>query len=67
MARRLIQEEGLLAGGSSGAAVWAATQAAADLDEGQNCVVVLADGIRNYMTKFLSEDWMRERGYLSED
>ena len=66
MARRMIREEGLLVGGSSGAAVWAATQVAQELEEGQNCVVILPDSIRNYMTKFLSDEWMRERGYLEE-
>ena len=67
MARRMISEEGLLVGGSSGAAVWAALQEAKDLEEGQNCVVILPDSIRNYMTKFLSDEWMRERGYLDEE
>jgi len=60
MARRLIREEGLLCGGSSGGAVWAATQAAKALKQGQNCVVILPDSIRNYLTKFVDEKWMRE-------
>ncbi len=67
MARRLIREEGLLVGGSSGAAVWAALQVAPALDEGANCLVILPDSIRNYMTKFLSDDWMREQGFLDEE
>ncbi len=66
-ARRIIREEGLLVGGSSGAAVWAALQAAQELEEGQNCLVILPDSIRNYMTKFLSPKWMRERGFLPEE
>lgn len=64
MARRLIKEEGLLCGGSSGSAVWAALQAAQDLTEGQNCLVILPDSIRNYMSKFVSNAWMREQGLL---
>jgi cysteine synthase A len=67
MARRLIREEGLLVGGSSGAAMWAALQVAGELEEGQNCLVLLPDSIRNYMTKFLSPDWMREQGFLPEE
>ncbi|KAI7904866.1 cystathionine-beta Synthase [Cokeromyces recurvatus] len=67
MARRLIREEGLLCGGSSGTAMYAAVQAAKELKEGQRCVVILPDSIRNYMTKFLSDDWMRERGFLDEE
>lgn len=48
-ARRLIREEGLLCGGSSGAAVAAAVKAAKGLKKGQRCVVILPDSIRNYM------------------
>ena len=48
-ARRLIREEGLLCGGSSGAAVAAAVKAAKSLKAGQKCVVILPDSIRNYM------------------
>ncbi|OZJ06602.1 hypothetical protein BZG36_00436 [Bifiguratus adelaidae] len=66
MARRLIREEGILCGGSSGTAVWAACQAAKELKEGQRCVVLLPDSVRNYMTKFLDDDWMRENGFTDE-
>jgi len=64
MARKLIREEGLLCGGSSGSAVWGAVQAAKDLKEGQRCVVILPDSIRNYMTKFLRDDWLGERSFI---
>lgn len=36
------------------------------LKEGQVCVVILPDGVRNYMTKFLSDQWMWERELLPE-
>uniref|UniRef100_A0A0L8H5R7 Cystathionine beta-synthase n=1 Tax=Octopus bimaculoides TaxID=37653 RepID=A0A0L8H5R7_OCTBM len=51
MSRRLIKEEGLLCGGSSGTAMSAAIRAMkeAGLKEGQRCVVILPDSIRNYM------------------
>ncbi|ERL88906.1 hypothetical protein D910_06288 [Dendroctonus ponderosae] len=64
MARRLIKEEGLLCGSSSGANVVAALEAAKDLEQGQNVVVILPDSIRNYMTKFVSDEWMQARGYM---
>jgi cysteine synthase A len=64
MARRLIKEEGLLIGGSSGAAVWAACQAAKRLGKGQKCLVILPDGIRNYLTKFADDKWMRAQGFI---
>lgn len=65
MARKLIREEGLLCGGSSGTNVAAALKVAKQLKKGQRCVVVLPDSVRNYMTKFLSDDWMAEYGFLA--
>lgn len=64
IARRLIKEEGLLVGGSSGAAVWGALQAAKNLEKGQKCLVILPDSIRNYMSKHANDDWMKEQGFL---
>ncbi|XP_042865348.1 cystathionine beta-synthase-like isoform X5 [Penaeus japonicus] len=66
MARRLIKEEGLLCGGSCGAAMHSAMLAAQELEAGQRCVVVLPDSVRNYMTKHLSDKWMEERDFISE-
>ncbi|CAF0862533.1 unnamed protein product [Adineta steineri] len=64
--RRLIKDEGMLCGASSGSAMSCAIQACKDfnLTENQNCVVILPDSVRNYMTKFLSDDWMYERAFL---
>jgi len=64
MARRLIREEGLLGGGSSGAAMVAALREARKLERGQNCVVILADGIRNYMSKFVDDAWMEDHAFV---
>ena len=63
MARRLIKEEGILCGGSCGATMVATLNAASILKEGQNCLAILADGIRNYMTKFPNDNWMKENGF----
>lgn len=63
-ARRLIKEEGLLVGGSSGSAVWAALQAAKGLKKGQKCLIILPDSIRNYLSKFVDDRWMKEQGFL---
>ncbi len=64
MARRLIEEEGLLVGGSSGGAMWAALSAANTLGKGQRCLVILPDSIRNYMTKYADDAWMEAQGLL---
>ncbi|PHQ80441.1 MAG: cystathionine beta-lyase [Coxiella sp. (in: Bacteria)] len=64
MARRLIREEGLLCGGSSGSAMWAALQVASRLKHGQRCLVLLPDSIRNYLTKFADDDWMKQNQFI---
>ena len=51
LARRLIREEGLLVGGSSGSALYAAIRAAKGLDKDKVVVVILPDSIRNYLSK----------------
>lgn len=69
MARRLLREEGFMCGGSSGLAMEAAVRfiKANNIGADKTCVVVLPDNIRNYMTKHLNDDWMYERGYISEE
>ncbi|CAF3725770.1 unnamed protein product [Rotaria sp. Silwood1] len=65
-ARKLIKDEGMLCGASSGSAMSCAIQACKNfnLTENQTCVVILPDSVRNYMTKFLSDDWMYKRDFL---
>ena len=63
MSRRLIRQEGLLVGGSSGSAAWAAVELARRVGPGKRIVTVLPDSVRNYMTKFLDDKWMRENGF----
>ena len=64
MARRLIREEGLFVGGSSGSAVWAALQVATKLNKNQNCLIILPDSIRNYLSGFVDDEWMNKFGFL---
>jgi cystathionine beta-synthase/cysteine synthase A len=66
VARDLIRHEGLLVGGSSGSAVWAALQVAHTLKAGQKCVIILPDSIRNYLSKFVSDQWMSNQGFIDE-
>ena len=63
MARRLIKEEGFLCGGSCGSAMVAALKSAKHLDKDKRCLVVLPDSIRNYMTKFPNDQWMKDQGF----
>merc|ERR1719245_2262993 len=64
MSRRLIREEGLLCGGSSGASMACAVEAAKRLKKGQKCVALFPDGVRNYMTKFLNDQWCMDRDII---
>ena len=63
MARRLIRQEAMLVGGSSGSAVWAALQIGKKYGPGKRIVTILPDSVRNYMTKFIDDRWMRENGF----
>ncbi|KAK9313786.1 tryptophan synthase beta subunit-like PLP-dependent enzyme [Lipomyces starkeyi] len=66
LARKLISEEGILSGGSSGSALAGALQYAKNLSEKDVVVVILPDSIRSYLTKFVSDDWMRENGFQQD-
>ncbi len=67
VARQLIRQEGMLCGGSSGSAVWAAMEVAKEMQPGQRVVTLLPDAVRNYMTKFIDDAWMRQHGFLEAD
>jgi len=63
LAGQLMLEEGLMCGGSSGSAMQAALEVAKDLKAGENCVVILPDGIRNYLSKFVDPNWRKEHNF----
>lgn len=56
-ALRVIREEGMLVGGSSGTVMIGAEQLAKECQGGERIVVMFADSIRNYMSKFLAPEW----------
>jgi cystathionine beta-synthase len=67
MARRLTREEGILIGGSGGAALVAAMRVAEEIDDPHALVVVLLpDTGRNYLSKIFNEEWMRSNGFLEQ-
>ena len=63
-ARRVTSEEGILAGGSTGTAVWAALQVAPELGPDDVMVVVLPDSGKSYLSKIYNDSWMLEHGFL---
>ena len=65
-ARRLAREEGIFAGGSSGSAVHVALQLAREVGKDKVIVVILPDSGSSYISKFYSDEWMRDNGFLEE-
>ena len=63
-ARRLAREEGILAGGSAGMALWAALQVARRAKEGEIVVVLIPDTGERYLSKVHSDAWMRDNRLL---
>src|SRR5262249_42303941 len=66
-ARRLVKEEGLFCGGSSGSNVFVALEIAKELGPGKVVVTVLPDHGNRYVSKFLNDDWMREKGFTETE
>lgn len=68
MARRLTREEGLFVGGSSGTITHVALEVARELDDPDRCVVtMLCDVGERYLSKFHSDEWMRENRMLEDE
>jgi cystathionine beta-synthase len=65
-ARRLAREEGILAGGSSGAAVYAVLHVAPRFDPDDNLVVILPDTGERYLSTVYNDEWMTKNGFLDK-
>ena len=63
MARRLIREEGLFCGGSSGSIVHGAVELAKKIGKGNTIVAILPDSAGRYTSKFISDAWMTQQGF----
>ena len=64
MARRLVREEGLFCGGSSGAMVHIACEIAKQMGPGKKVIAICPDSGTRYVTKYLSDEWMKMHGFL---
>jgi cystathionine beta-synthase len=68
MARLLPRVEGILAGGSSGAALYAAIRYIKENRfKGMKAVIIFPDTGRNYTMKMYNDSWMRENGLDTDD
>jgi len=65
-ARRLVREEGVYAGGSSGTAMFGALEVAKKLGPGKIVVVILPDTGDKYLSKCFDDEWMKDMGFLGQ-
>ena len=63
-ARAVTRQEGILVGGSTGTAVFAALTVARELPEDTVIVVIFPDTGRNYLSKLYSDTWMLQYGFV---
>lgn len=63
-ARRLSRQEGILAGGSSGAAIWAVLKIAESLPASARMVTIFPDGASRYLSTIYNDDWLRAKGMM---
>ncbi len=61
-ARLLARQEGILVGGSSGAAVWAVRKLAATLQAPARIVTILPDGGSRYLSTIYNDEWLKAKG-----
>lgn len=64
LARQVARDEGLLVGGSSGAAIWAVLNLAQRLPQDSRVVTIFPDGASRYLSTYFNDDWMRGKNLL---
>ncbi len=64
-ARLLTKEEGIFSGGSTGTIVAGMLKVAAELDENAVIVFIVCDTGERYLTKFHSNEWLRDKRLIS--
>jgi cysteine synthase len=62
---RLLNEEGLFVGSTSGINVAAAVRVAMDLGPGHTVVTVLCDGGAKYQSRLFNREWLEQKGLAS--
>ncbi|MBA7617982.1 putative cystathionine beta-synthase [subsurface metagenome] len=63
-ARKLADKEGILAGGSSGAVIWASLKLAREIDRPARIVTIFADAATRYLSSIYNDEWLKEKGIL---
>lgn len=63
-ARQLVKKEGIMGGGSSGAAICAALRLAHSLEKPARIVTIFPDSASRYLSTILNDQWMESNGLL---
>lgn len=64
MTRELADKEAILAGGSSGATMWASLKLAREVDKPVRIATIFADSATRYLSTIYNDDWLMEKGIL---
>ncbi len=67
MARRLAREEGIFCGYSAGTVLQGLIQLKDKFTKDDVVVIILHDHGSRYVAKIYNDDWMRERGFLTDE
>ncbi|MDD8020136.1 MAG: cysteine synthase family protein [Acidobacteriota bacterium] len=62
--REIARREGLLVGGSSGAALWGVMKLARSLEKPARIVTIFPDGASRYLSTIFNDAWLKEKGFL---
>lgn len=63
-AKKLAFEEGILAGGSSGANIWASRKIAKEIDREANIVTIICDSGYKYFSTIYNDEWIMKNNLL---
>ena len=64
MTRKLADKEAILAGGSSGAALWGALKLAREIDRPARIVTIFVDSANRYLSTIYNDEWLKQKGML---
>ena len=64
--RKLALMEAILAGGSSGASLWAVLKLAHSLERPARIVTIFPDSANRYLSTIYNDDWLKSKGFISD-
>jgi len=63
-ARKLLKVEGILGGGSCGAAIWAVSEIAKKISKPARVVTIFPDGSSRYLSTIFNDEWMEKENFI---